>query len=176
MNSEPYASRNVNEQPCRLRSRGFGPRTTRSGPRGGRMATTQRDREHGLLEAAAKYRVLVEHLPAIAYTCEIGTEGDWLDVSTKMEEILGWTPEEWMAHEGPWKASVHPDDIDRATEDTLAAAADGTEDRLVTIEYRMFTKDGRMLWIRDESTVVHGEDGNRCACKASCTTSATASA
>jgi len=123
------------------------------------MATTQHDREHDLREAQAKYRVLVEHLPAIVYTCEIGTEGNWLDVSPKMEEILGWTPEEWMAHEGPWKASVHPDDIDRATDETLAAAADGTEDRLVTIEYRMFTKDGRMLWIRDESTVVHDEDG-----------------
>src|SRR3954462_7012553 len=123
------------------------------------MATTQHDREHGLLEAAAKYRVLVEPLPAIVYTCEIGTEGDWLDVSSKMKEILGWTPEEWMAHEGPWKASVHPHDIDRATEETLAAAGDGTEDRVVTIEYRMFTKDGRMVWIRDESTVVHDEDG-----------------
>ncbi len=123
------------------------------------MATTQHDREQDLLEAAAKYRVLVEHLPAIVYTCEIGTEGNWLDVSPKMEEILGWTPDEWMAHPGPWKASVHPDDIGRATEDTLAAAADGTEDRLVTIEYRMFTKDGGLLWIRDESTVVHDEDG-----------------
>jgi len=43
------------------------------------MATTQHDREHDLLEAHAKYRVLVEHLPAIVYTCEIGTEGNWLD-------------------------------------------------------------------------------------------------
>ena len=57
------------------------------------MATTQHDREHDLREAQAKYRVLVEHLPAIVYTCEIGTEGNWLDVSPKMEEILGWTPE-----------------------------------------------------------------------------------
>jgi PAS domain S-box-containing protein len=123
------------------------------------MATTQRRTDDELREAGAKYRVLVEHLPAIVYTCEIGTEGNWLDVSSKMKEILGWTPEEWMAHEGPWKASVHPDDLDRATEETLAAAGDGTEDRLVTIEYRMFTKDGRMVWIRDESTVVHDEDG-----------------
>jgi PAS domain S-box-containing protein len=124
------------------------------------MATTEHGRaKDTATDARAKYRVLVEHLPAIVYTCEIGTEGNWLDVSPKMEEILGWTPEEWMAHEGPWKASVHPDDLDRATEETLAAAAEGTEDRLVTIEYRMFTKDGRLVWIRDESTVVHDEDG-----------------
>ena len=123
------------------------------------MATTQRRIEDELHEAEAKYQVLVEHLPAIVYTSEIGTEGNWLYVSPKMEEILGWTPEEWMAHEAPWTTSVHPDDLDRAIEETLAAAADGTEDRLVTIEYRMYTKDGTLLWIRDESTVVHDEHG-----------------
>ena len=110
-------------------------------------------------EAQAKYQVLVEHLPAIVYTSEIGTEGEWLYVSPKMEEILGWTPEEWMTHDAPWKTSVHPDDLARATEETLAAAEHGTEDRVVTIEYRMFTRDGRLLWIRDESTVVHDEHG-----------------
>src|SRR3954465_15435962 len=76
-----------------------------------------------------------------------------------MEAVLGRPPEGWMAPPGPWKASLHPDDIDRATEETLAAAGDGTEDRLVTIEYRMFTKEGRMGGIRGESTVVHDEDG-----------------
>lgn len=110
-------------------------------------------------EAEAKYRVLVEHLPAIVYTSEIGTEGNWLYVSPKMHEILGWSPEEWIAHEAPWKTSVHPDDLERATAETLAAAEQGAEDRIVTIEYRMFTRDGRLLWIRDESTVVHDEAG-----------------
>ena len=59
-------------------------------------------------EALAKYRVLVEHLPAIVYTSEIGTEGEWLYVSPKIEDILGWTPEEWMAHESPWKHRCIP--------------------------------------------------------------------
>ena len=36
------------------------------------MATTQHDREQDLLEAAAKYRVLVEHLPAIVYSAREG--------------------------------------------------------------------------------------------------------
>ena len=110
-------------------------------------------------EAEAKYRVLVEHLPAIVYTSEIGTEGNWLYVSPKMEEILGWTPNEWMTHDSPWKSSVHPEDLQRAIDETLAAADAGTADNVVTIEYRMRTRDGRLLWIRDESTVVHGEDG-----------------
>jgi PAS domain S-box-containing protein len=110
-------------------------------------------------EALAKYQVLVEHLPAIVYTSEIGTEGNWLYVSPKMKEILGWTPEEWMTHDAPWTTSLHPDDLERAIAETLAAAEEGTEDNVVTIEYRMYTRDGRLLWIRDESTVVHGEDG-----------------
>ena len=110
-------------------------------------------------EALAKYKVLVEHLPAVVYTSELGTDGEWLYVSPKIEEILGWTPDEWMAHEAPWTSSVHPDDHDRAVAEEAAAAAAGTEDRMLTSEYRMFTRDGRLLWIRDESTIVHDEDG-----------------
>jgi len=110
-------------------------------------------------EALAKYKVLVEHLPAVVYTAELGTEGNWLYVSPKLEEILGWTPEEWMAHEAPWTSSVHPDDRERAIAEEAVAAEAGTEDRMLTSEYRMFTRDGRLVWIRDESTIVHDEDG-----------------
>jgi PAS domain S-box-containing protein len=110
-------------------------------------------------EALAKYKVLVEHLPAVVYTSELGTDGEWLYVSPKIEEILGWTAEEWMAHDAPWTTSVHPEDLDRAIAEEAAAAASGGEDRLLTSEYRMFTRDGRVLWIRDESTIVHDENG-----------------
>jgi PAS domain S-box-containing protein len=126
------------------------------------MATTARttqDRADEGREALAKYKVLVEHLPAIVYTAELGTEGNWLYVSPKIEEILGWTADEWMTHDAPWTTSVHPDDLDRAVAEEAAAAEAGAEDRMLTCEYRMFTKDGTILWIRDESTVVHADDG-----------------
>jgi PAS domain S-box-containing protein len=127
------------------------------------VASRTTEAEHGRIdegrEALAKYKVLVEHLPAVVYTAELGTEGNWLYISPKLEEILGWTPQEWMAHDAPWTSSVHPDDLARAIEEEAAAAEAGTEDRMLTSEYRMFTRDGRLLWIRDESTVVHDEDG-----------------
>jgi PAS domain S-box-containing protein len=121
-------------------------------------ADAGRDQIDEAREALAKYKVLVEHLPAVVYTSELGTDGNWLYVSPKIEEILGWTAEEWMDHDAPWTSSVHPDDLDRAIAEEAAAAA-GAEDRMLTSEYRMFTRDGRLLWIRDESTIVHDEDG-----------------
>src|SRR5215471_16341680 len=126
---------------------------------GSKTADVGRERADEGREALAKYKVLVEHLPAVVYTSELGTDGEWLYVSPKIEEILGWTAEEWMAHDAPWTTSVHPDDLERAIEEEEAAAAAGSEDRLLTCEYRMFTRDGRIIWIRDESTIVHDEDG-----------------
>ena len=41
------------------------------------------------------YRRLVERLPAIVYTAELGETGGWPYVSPQIESILGFTPEEW---------------------------------------------------------------------------------
>ena len=127
---------------------------------GSKTADAGRERVDEGRGALAKYKVLVEHLPAVVYTSELGTDGEWLYVSPKIEEILGWTAEEWMAHDAPWTTSVHPEDLDRAVAEEAAAAASGSENRLLTCEYRMVTRDGRVIWIRDESTIVYDEDGS----------------
>ena len=43
------------------------------------------------------YRRLVERLPAIIYTAEMGEHGRWRYVSPQVEKILGYSPEEWIA-------------------------------------------------------------------------------
>src|SRR5439155_7834013 len=48
-----------------------------------------RRKEVQLLAAEAKYRSLVESLPAIVYTAEFGPSGRWLYVSPQIEGILG---------------------------------------------------------------------------------------
>ena len=62
------------------------------------------------------YRRLVERLPAIIYTAEMGEHGRWRYVSPQLEEILGYSPEEWIANPDLWSELLHPDDRDRALE------------------------------------------------------------
>src|SRR5256885_6213465 len=63
-----------------------------------------------LVAAEAKYRTLVEQIPAIVYTAEFGEEGRWSYVSPRIESILGFTPREWMTDAALWYRHLHPED------------------------------------------------------------------
>ena len=118
--------------------------------------TEQRRLAEATAQSEAKYRALVEQLPAIVYLGEYGEDGDWLYISPRLEQVLGYTPQEWLAHPAPMGTFTHPDD--------LPAARAAEEESLRTgkpyrAEYRMRAKDGRWVWILDEATVVRDERG-----------------
>ena len=107
--------------------------------------------------AGEDYRRLVERLPAIVYSCELGERGRWRYVSPQIEEILGYSPEEWMADPGLWVECLHPDDRERALEqENRKAASDGGGP---PIDYRMITREGAVVWILDEAVLEPDGDG-----------------
>ena len=81
--------------------------------------------------------------------------GDWHYVSPAIERVLGWTPEEWRTHEAPWGTSLHEDDRETALRQEELALETGS----LRSEYRMRRKDGAIVWIRDEATLLE-EDGD----------------
>jgi len=101
--------------------------------------------------AGDDYRRLVERLPAIVYSCEIGERGRWRYVSPQVEEILGYSPEEWMADPGLWARQLHPDDRERALEQENRKTASGSGGP--PIDYRMITREGDVVWILDEAVL-----------------------
>ncbi len=110
--------------------------------------------ERARQEAEARYRSLVEQLSAVTYIAELGLEGKWLFVSPQIESLLGYTPGEWLSNPANWIQHVHPDDhqVVNAAED---AALAGNSFRA---EYRIFRRDGEILWINDSGTLVPGPD------------------
>jgi PAS domain S-box-containing protein len=111
--------------------------------------TARREAETGLAEAESRYRALVEQLPAIAYIDPVDRRGT-VYISPQSEAILGYTPEEWYADPGLWERIVHPDDHDRP-------AGGGTDATSST--YRMIARDGREVWIHDQSRPVYDDAG-----------------
>src|SRR5947207_4390123 len=105
-------------------------------------------------EAEALYRTLVGRLPAITYT-ETIDEGNTLSISPQVEEVLGYTPEEWMGND-IWIRILHPEDRSRVVATCHAA---NRERKPYHDEYRMITKDGRTVRIHDEATIVWSSDG-----------------
>jgi diguanylate cyclase (GGDEF)-like protein/PAS domain S-box-containing protein len=107
--------------------------------------------------AGEDYRRLVERLPAIVYSCERGERGRWRYVSPQIEEILGYSPEEWMADADLWAQQLHPADRERALEQETRAAGD--EGTVPPIDYRMFTREGEVVWILDEAVLEPDGEG-----------------
>jgi len=105
-----------------------------------------------LLAAEDRYRTLVERLPAITYIAELGADGPWHYVSPQIESILGFTPEEWLSDPMSWMNHIHKDD------QAIALAAERRfqeTHELFQAEYRMFARDGRIRWFRDEAVMLH---------------------
>jgi diguanylate cyclase (GGDEF)-like protein/PAS domain S-box-containing protein len=102
-------------------------------------------------EGGEDYRRLVERLPAIVYAAELGEHGRWRYVSPQIEKILGYTPEEWTADPTLWSRLLHPEDRERA----LSPEARGTigDRNPPPLDYRMVTRDGRVVWILDEAVL-----------------------
>jgi len=102
------------------------------------------------------YRMLVEGVPAILYIDRPDELSTNLYTSPQIESLLGYSVEEWMADPGLWREAIHPDDRDRVS---LANEESNRNAEHYLDEYRIITKDGRTVWIRDEAAPVRGPDG-----------------
>jgi PAS domain S-box-containing protein len=111
-----------------------------------------------LREAEARYRMLVEQTPASVYVDAADALGSPLYVSPRVENLLGFTPEEWVASPDLWAQRVHPDDRERVLAEVARANETG---RPTYLEYRFITKDGRVVWVHDEAALVYDDEGNR---------------
>jgi diguanylate cyclase (GGDEF)-like protein/PAS domain S-box-containing protein len=103
------------------------------------------------------YRRLVERLPAIIYTSELGENGRWRYVSPQVEEILGYAPEELTGDPTLWARLLHPDDRERAlSQETQRSLG---ERNPPPVDYRMIGRDGQVVWILDEAVLEADETG-----------------
>jgi diguanylate cyclase (GGDEF)-like protein/PAS domain S-box-containing protein len=112
-----------------------------------------REAELALSEAEARYRSLVEQIPAVVYADdgEVTTY-----VSPQIQGILGVTPEAYRADPGMWLRMVHPDDRARVKAESDAFIAGEGGD---LADYRMVRPDERIVWVRDRAFAVRDEQG-----------------
>jgi PAS domain S-box-containing protein len=117
--------------------------------------TESREAERKLGEAEARFRTLVEQVPAVIYIDSNDEVSSAIYMSPQVEEMLGYTPDEWLDDPELWVKILHPDDRERV----LAANARVDETGgPFSVEYRMLAKDGRAVWVRDEAVLVRDED------------------
>jgi two-component system, NarL family, sensor histidine kinase UhpB len=79
-------------------------------------------------------------------------------VSPHIEQVLGFSPDEWMADPRLWVDRIHPDDRPDVIDETERCIAAGDPFKL---EYRMLAREGRVVWLHDVASVVGRDEAGR---------------
>ncbi len=120
------------------------------------LSIERKQSAENLRAAEARYRSLVEQLPVVVYVNPADDVGTTVYVSPQIKDFLGYSQEEWLQDPIFWKKSLHPEDCARilAEVEKLKGGRDSFDE-----EYRMIARDGRVVWVRDQSTLLHDLDG-----------------
>lgn len=111
----------------------------------------QKAAEKALSASEQRYRSLFEGIPVALY--RTSPEGKILDANPALVELLNFPNRDTMLEMDVHDAYVDPDGRDDMT------ARLEVEGLLLGVEAQLHTYDGRQIWVRDSSRVVHDEDG-----------------
>ena len=109
-----------------------------------------------LADLEARYRLLIDHLPAVLYIDSVGDDDAMIDVSPGIDDLLGVTRETWLRGALGWSDYVHPDDRDRAVAESEACVASGEP---FHCEYRAVHADGHVVWVREDAVLIRDAEG-----------------
>ena len=108
-------------------------------------------------QAEARYRTLVEQLPLITYIdSPYSADEAAAYVSPQIQQIVGYSLEEWHASPDFFVEHLHPEDRDRVREAQREARQSAEP---LEVEYRFIAADGRVVWLNDSYIVVRDETG-----------------
>ena len=113
------------------------------------MALETRTRQ--LERSEARYRKLVEQVPALTYTAAPADGYHFLYASPRSVQLLGLPSEDLVADAGLRLKMIHHEDCGRVLDEIAQSIAAG---RPYCSEYRVLSSDGRTIWVRDEARMV----------------------
>jgi PAS domain S-box-containing protein len=120
----------------------------------------RRRAEEDLRATEHRYRMLAEHIPAVTYVWQAGPERNGEPryyTSPRIEQLLGYSVDEWHGSLDFWVSRLHPDDRTAVLAATIRSETTGEP---FSMEYRYLHKDGHVVWVLDEAVLLsQNEDG-----------------
>ncbi len=109
-----------------------------------------------LVQSDARFRSLVEQIPAVLYMAPVNDSSRLEFVSPQVEQLLGYPAVDFLSRPDLWRSCIHPEDVDKIE---FRPKNSSMATRAYVSEYRMVARDGRTHWIHDEAVMVHRPDG-----------------
>lgn len=108
--------------------------------------------DNGVLEQTdAMYEALVEQIPAVVYVDADDESSSALYMSPQVEELLGYTQEEWLKDPDLWVKLLHPEDREHTLAEANRIRKTGEP---FEAEYRLLARDGSIVWVHDKAVRV----------------------
>jgi len=104
----------------------------------------------------AKYRALLEQIPAVVFMAYVDRGTSEAYVSPEIEAALGYSREEWLEDPVRWYDRIHPEDKQRWS---LEAAEMFLSGKGLRSSYRVIARDGRVVWFHCDARMVRRPDG-----------------
>ncbi|MGA7624143.1 MAG: PAS domain S-box protein [Candidatus Acidiferrales bacterium] len=104
----------------------------------------------------ARYRALVEQIPAVIFMAYLDKGISEAYVSPQIEAALGFTQSEWLEDPVRWYDQIYPDDKQRWSSEAAEMFLSG---KPLKSAYRVLSRDGRVLWFHCEAEMIRRDDG-----------------
>ncbi|MGD0544377.1 MAG: PAS domain S-box protein [Candidatus Acidiferrales bacterium] len=119
-------------------------------------AATKTNPDHMPHSAEARYRALVEQIPAVVFMAYLDKGIGEAYVSPQIEAALGFSQNEWLEDPVRWYEQIYPDDKRRWS---IEAAEMFLSGKPLKSAYRVLARDGRVLWFHCEAEMIRKQDG-----------------
>jgi PAS domain S-box-containing protein len=114
------------------------------------------DKDAPTSSAEAKYRALLEQIPAVVFMAYLDRGISEAYVSPQIEASLGYSREEWLEDPIRWYEHIHPDDKQRWS---LEAASMFLSGKPLRSSYRVIARDGKVIWFHCDAKMMRRPDG-----------------
>jgi len=112
--------------------------------------TDRKAAERIVLDSQLRIESLINTIDGIVWEANPNTF-EFTFISKKVEDILGYTVEEWLSTPTFWADHIHPDDRAWAVEYCTVSTRNNMQH---DFEYRMIAKDGKVMWLRDIVNII----------------------
>ncbi|CAN5717349.1 hypothetical protein BH23CHL2_BH23CHL2_11980 [soil metagenome] len=111
---------------------------------------------HDLEQSEERFRTLVEQIPAVVFTTNTDDLSRPTYMSPHIELMTGYSADQLMQGKPSWYEILHPEDREFVVSSDESIVESGSAR---TLEYRMITRDGQTIWVREEARLIEDESG-----------------
>ena len=104
----------------------------------------------------ARLRALVDNLPCVAFVAGMGEGGNEVYINPYIEQLLGYSREEWLRDPFLWYWRLHPDDREAWNQEFARGLVTGGP---WMADCRFLAADGHAVWVRGHARIVRDDQG-----------------